>query len=139
MGDALAGIAGTLAFLWIIVTVLLQSQELSAQRDELVEQRNELRLSREEAAKSNQSLAFQRFENTFFSLLEAYNSIVSSIDLQSPVRGDGPARITTGRDCFGVFYRRLQTKYHQYMSNSDALGHAYFLFWRDNNHELGHY
>ena len=27
MGDTLAGIAGTLAFLWIIVTVLLQRQE----------------------------------------------------------------------------------------------------------------
>lgn len=35
IGDTLAGIAGALAFLWIIVTVMLQSKELAAQRDEL--------------------------------------------------------------------------------------------------------
>ncbi len=35
IGDTLAGIAGALAFLWIIVTVQLQSRELRAQREEL--------------------------------------------------------------------------------------------------------
>lgn len=35
IGDTLAGIAGALAFLWIIVTVQLQSKELKAQREEL--------------------------------------------------------------------------------------------------------
>ena len=34
-GDALAGIAGSLAFLWIIITVLLQGKELTLQREEL--------------------------------------------------------------------------------------------------------
>lgn len=33
--DALAGFAGTLAFIWIIVTVWIQSKELAAQREEL--------------------------------------------------------------------------------------------------------
>ncbi|UWP98968.1 hypothetical protein [Aliiroseovarius crassostreae] len=44
IGDTLAGIAGALAFLWIIVTVQLQSKELA-------EQRKELKLAREEYAK----------------------------------------------------------------------------------------
>lgn len=39
IGDTLAGLAGSLAFLWIIVTVILQSQELREQRKELREQR----------------------------------------------------------------------------------------------------
>lgn len=34
-GDTLAGLAGSLAFLWIIITVLLQGKELAAQREEL--------------------------------------------------------------------------------------------------------
>ncbi len=34
-GDVLAGLAGSLAFLWIIITVLQQSQELRLQRTEL--------------------------------------------------------------------------------------------------------
>ena len=34
-GDTLAGLAGSLAFLWIVITVLLQGKELSLQRQEL--------------------------------------------------------------------------------------------------------
>ncbi len=41
VGDTLAGFAGALAFLWIIVTVLLQSKELAAQREELSLSRSE--------------------------------------------------------------------------------------------------
>ncbi|WP_170379310.1 hypothetical protein [Ruegeria atlantica] len=39
VGDTLAGFAGALAFIWLIATVWLQSQELAAQREELREQR----------------------------------------------------------------------------------------------------
>lgn len=42
IGDTLAGFAGALAFVWIIVTVWLQSRELSAQREELQLTRQEM-------------------------------------------------------------------------------------------------
>ncbi|NNE52028.1 MAG: hypothetical protein HKN30_06445, partial [Sulfitobacter sp.] len=38
-GDTLAGIAGSLAFLWIIITVLLQGKELALQREEIEKMR----------------------------------------------------------------------------------------------------
>lgn len=41
-GDALAGVASSLAFLWIIITVLLQSSELALQRQELAQTRHTL-------------------------------------------------------------------------------------------------
>lgn len=44
VGDTLAGFAGALAFIWLIVTVTLQSQELKAQRKELQLTRREFRL-----------------------------------------------------------------------------------------------
>ena len=52
LGDTLAGLAGTLAFIWIIVTVCLQSIELRAQREEL-------RLTRSESAKMAKALDAQ--------------------------------------------------------------------------------
>lgn len=52
IGDTLAGIAGALAFLWIIVTVQLQSRELRAQREELT-------LAREEYAKMAEAQSAQ--------------------------------------------------------------------------------
>ncbi|OED46406.1 hypothetical protein AB838_20610 [Rhodobacteraceae bacterium (ex Bugula neritina AB1)] len=52
VGDALAGFAGALAFLWIIVTVLLQGKELAAQREEL-------KLTRKESEKMAAALEAQ--------------------------------------------------------------------------------
>jgi hypothetical protein len=46
IGDTIAGIFATLAFVWIVVTVFLQSAELSEQREELALTREELKLSR---------------------------------------------------------------------------------------------
>lgn len=47
IGDTLAGFAGVLAFVWIIVTVSLQSLELREQRKELELTRDELKLARQ--------------------------------------------------------------------------------------------
>jgi len=48
IGDTLAGFAGTLAFIWIIVTVFLQWDQLKAQKDELAATRAELVEARKE-------------------------------------------------------------------------------------------
>ncbi|WP_291736521.1 hypothetical protein [Leisingera sp. F5] len=52
IGDSLAGAAGALAFFWIIVTVMMQSKELS-------QQRLELRLARKESEKMAAQLTAQ--------------------------------------------------------------------------------
>lgn len=44
IGDTLAGFAGALAFIWIVSTVWLQSNELSEQREVLQEQKEEFKL-----------------------------------------------------------------------------------------------
>lgn len=53
VGDTLAGFAGALAFVWIIVTVWLQSNELAAQREEL----KLTRLEMAEQRKATQDMA----------------------------------------------------------------------------------
>ncbi|WP_299600009.1 hypothetical protein [uncultured Tateyamaria sp.] len=42
LGDTLAGFAGALAFIWIVVTVAMQSIELSEQRKVSIDQKNEM-------------------------------------------------------------------------------------------------
>lgn len=59
VGDTLAGIAGGLAFLWLVVTVLLQGKELAAQREELRLTRSELTGQREAAQDMARSMAAQ--------------------------------------------------------------------------------
>ncbi len=53
VGDSLAGLAGVLAFIWLIATVLLQSVELGEQRRVLALQKEEM----EEQRKATQDMA----------------------------------------------------------------------------------
>lgn len=59
VGDTLAGFAGVLAFVWIIVTVSLQAQELRAQREELKLTRIEMEEQRKATQDMARSLAAQ--------------------------------------------------------------------------------
>ncbi|MGV2141367.1 hypothetical protein ACQZ45_25595 [Agrobacterium sp. 16-2014-1-2a] len=49
LGDFLAGLFAPVAFLWLIVTVFLQKQELKLTRDELIEQRKAMQDQAKEA------------------------------------------------------------------------------------------
>jgi hypothetical protein len=62
-----------LALAGIIITILLQQKELRLQRQELSETRQEFKIQ-------NETLRIQRFENTFFNLLNIHHKIVSDID-----------------------------------------------------------
>lgn len=58
----------------IIYTIFLQ-------REELKKQREELSMTRQEFKDQNKNMELQRFENTFFKLLELHNELVSSIEI----------------------------------------------------------
>jgi len=64
-----------LALAGIILTILLQRKELKLQRDEL-------RDTRKEFETQNETLKLQRFENTFFNLLNQHHQIVNAIDFR---------------------------------------------------------
>lgn len=61
-----------LAFAGIIFTIFLQKRELTLQREELEQTRNEF-------TQQNETLKKQRFENTFFHLLNLHNEIVDKL------------------------------------------------------------
>ncbi len=64
-----------LALAGIILTILLQRKELKLQRQELMDTRLEFKTQ-------NETLKLQRFENTFFSLLNQHHQIVNAIDFR---------------------------------------------------------
>jgi len=79
-----------LAFAGIIITILLQREELKAQREELQlntgalnAQKEELKAQREEFEKQNRNLTKQNFENSFFNCLDAKDTLVSMLNERS--------------------------------------------------------
>jgi hypothetical protein len=150
-GDMFGGVNAFfsgLAFAVLVFTLLQQRTELSLQRKELAMTREELAGQRRALVSQNELIALQSFESTFFQLLRLHNEIVHAIDLvAAPNESDGAAignRVTNGRDCFSVFYRRLRKEYKSRRPvaggiSRDQLMTAYVSFYSANQANLGHY
>lgn len=128
------------AFVGVIYAIMLQSKELFLQRNELELTRNELAGQKEQLEAQNKTLKKQNFENTFFALLKIQNEITGAIDLI-----DGNNRVTKGRDCFQIFYKRFSTLWNRKASSLDGdseqerINKTYMNFFRGHESEFGHY
>lgn len=105
-----------LAFAGLIFTIILQRKELSLQREELQLTRQEMSDQTYEFEKQNSTLQLQRFENTFFQLLNQFEQITSNLSFSYMENtdckdyypeGDGPAipinqkrSVIVGRELF---------------------------------------
>lgn len=90
-----------LAFAGLIITIIMQKEELSLQRQELSLTRNELAGQKEELKLQNETLSVQRFENTFFNMLELLESCRKDINYNPGSRYGGPYQ---GRDAIRQLY-----------------------------------
>ena len=97
-----------LAFACLIVTLLLQREELSLQRKELVQTREVLNEQKGQLEAQNMTMMKQNFENTFFQLLRLHNDIVGQLYVVIKID-----RTAKGRFCFFEFYTRLKKIYQQ--------------------------
>ena len=158
LGDFMAG---TVASIWslaglffIYVAFLGQKQQLLNQQAEIMYSQLEVKYTRLELAgqkqemkEQNETLRQQKFENTFFQLLNLFSSIVNSLDLRKST--SKTEVISTGRDCFEIFYRRLQMTLQE--KNKHILGFtiqsstsqqaikAYSQFYDNNKSDMSHY
>ncbi|MBI3125261.1 MAG: putative phage abortive infection protein [Ignavibacteriales bacterium] len=88
MFGAINALFSGLAMAGIIYTIYLQKKELSLQRKELQQ-------TREEFVAQNKTLRYQRFENTFFQLMDLHNDIVEKLNYYN-----SKGRELHGRDTF---------------------------------------
>jgi len=114
-GDMFGGLNALfsgLAFAGLIITILLQREDLRAQKEvlelqldqldlqkqELADTRKVLKAQQDEMAEQNKTLRKQQFENTLFSMIDVFNDIVNMI-----THGNGTA-IVTGRNAVKNIY-----------------------------------
>lgn len=104
-GFALAG---------IILTILMQREELKLQRNELKLTREEMQLTRDEFITQNSTLSKQQFENTYFQMITLFQNITN----QTKINESGV--IYEGREAMDFVLRQ----FHAFCSNkahSDSL------------------
>lgn len=114
-----------LAFAGLIVTLLMQRDDLKLQRKDLALQREVLKLQQQEMEKTNielagqkeqfqlqnKTLAKQQFENTFFQMLGQVNSICNNINKGNRL----------GQDAFTELYKTLHDTI-KYTGSTDRFG-----------------
>jgi hypothetical protein len=131
-----------MAFAAFIYTVSLQRKELKLQRDELRDTRKELQGQREQMEQQNATAAQQRFESTFFRMVDLHHSIVGAIRMQHPSIN---IEIDTGRTAlanFGEFLRQVTNKTEFGPTRETRLKGVidfYLHNYHDRQHALAHY
>lgn len=139
-----------LAFAGLIITIVMQRDELALQRQELNLTREELSGQKAEMKVQNETLQIQRFENTFFKMLEFFENCRNDIGYQYP---NGTS--LQGRNAIEPLYRLLvdhylsifkQDDYYNYNSyfkeeckTSVGISLEYHKFYAQNGEELGQY
>lgn len=159
LGDFLGGSVASLwslaGLFFIYVAFLGQKQQLLNQQLELMYSQLEVKYTRlelagqrEEMEEQNSTLRQQRFEHTFFQLINLFDSIVNSLNLRNRQTKE---IVTSGRGCFKVFYRRLRNLLNEVVygrqTSSDELEgatieqtlEAYNNFYSNEKSDLSHY
>jgi len=98
MFGALTSLFTGLAFAGVIITMLMQNEDLELQRRELQETREEIKGQKEQLIQQNKFIAKQNFENTFFQMLAQFNQLIADIEVES----------MTGRDALGRICRKFR-------------------------------
>lgn len=140
--------AGAVASLWalaglffIYVAFLGQRQQLLNQQLEIMYSQLEVKYTRyelegqkKELIEQNKTLRKQRFENTFFQLLQNHQDIVKGIDLRYP----SGKLVSAGRDCFKTFYEQFKSRLNKNVEIAITI-ERYMDFYHMHQADLGHY
>jgi len=135
IGGTLNPILSFLAFIALLITIILQTQELSLSTKELASSAKALR-------DQSSSLKIQNFESTLFRMVGLHNDIVKDMDLR---KIDGNDIIEQGRDCFRIIYKRFRNtvkenrRKRKYSDESALINSAYDEFFKKYQAEIGHY
>lgn len=129
------------AFLGQKQQILHQKMELKYNQFEVKATRKELEGQKEQMIEQNKTLKQQRFETTFFQMVNLHHQIVNGIDIKHPSFG-----IIHGRDCFKHTFESLANTCRN-IKNNERLGTIgfgrtgleYDKIFKANQSDYGHY
>lgn len=120
MFGAVYALFSGLAFTGLIVTLIMQHEELGLQRKELAQANDELAAQREEFAEQTKTMKIQRFENTLFNMFSLQQNIVDGLDY-IPKDGADHTPESKGRYVFDIFHNTIITRF-QYGQEGNVFG-----------------
>ena len=116
MFGAVNALFSGLAFAGLIITLVMQHEELGLQREEISQTNDELEAQRKEFEAQTTTMKIQRFENTLFNLLALQQRIVDNLSFE-PKDSDDHTPPSKGRHVFGSLYNSVKTFYGDSVSS----------------------
>jgi hypothetical protein len=138
-GGTLNPIFGFIGLFALLLTIAIQSKELSNST-------KELRTSAKALNEQSESIKLQNFESTFFQMLRLHNEIVDGLRAENTNKNTPEVHTElTGRNCFKEFYYRFEQHYQR--ANKDyhsdgampVIESAYEGFFQEKQADIGHY
>ena len=106
MFGAVNALFSGLAFAGLIITLIMQHEELGLQRQEIAQTNKELEAQRKEFKAQTTTMKIQRFENTLFNLLSLQEKIVDNLFFEPKDSAD-PTPESKGRYVFDSLYNSV--------------------------------
>jgi len=121
------------AFLGQKQQILHQKMELKYNQFEVKATRKELEGQKEQMIEQNKTLKQQRFENTFFQMVNLHHKIVDSIEIT-----DGPHKVL-GRQGFKVVYDSFRSAVFSKSFSYDEIIEIYLRHYENHQSNFSHY
>jgi hypothetical protein len=118
-----------LAFAGLVYAIILQSEEIKLQKEELSETRKVLEEQKQEFIEQNKTNSLQRFENSFFNLIETYSKISANLIFDS----------RSGKQVFDIIYSKLGNRFTNNFSKEKEPKEHVKNFLNTNQIFLSHY
>ncbi|SCZ53884.1 Putative phage abortive infection protein [Epibacterium ulvae] len=146
LGDsfgALTSLFTGAAFVGLIATLMQQQREIRMQRQDLKLQRDEMKAAREELAGQkgqmelqNQSIKQQMFEQTFFNLLNVFNSYIADLTQATQNEGKEPKK---GRDQLEYIQASLTGDYGYTQTKTRQIANKFLDRYNQYSNDLNSY
>lgn len=104
IGDIMSPFFGLASVILLIVTIILQ-------RDDMVAHQDELQSTRKDLNKQIQMIELQRFEGTFFNLLSFHNDFISSMKSELICVNLKKEQNISGKKCLEYLYKEFKKNY----------------------------
>ena len=145
MFGAINALFSGLAFSGVIYAIILQRKELMLQRRELEFTRKEIEGQKIQLEEQNKTSKLQRFESTFFKLIEMLDSVIEKIDLSNHYISTGPnggSKKIMGNAALATAYNSLKRRYdekHAEDQTEETVLSSYIQFYETHHKFFGHF
>ena len=122
MFGAVNALFSGLAFAGILIALYMQKHELELQRKELSATREELKGQKEQLEIQNKTSEKQRFENTFFQLLDVHHKIIIDLEHSGKNSGGGCQEL---QELYGTLSWEYKNDEERHKNENELINEAY--------------